>query len=154
MFVIPSFRSLKTKGKNGKISSIPIIRNNLFYTFNNNFMITVLIFLSFLRDTPAWIFSLCFQMEWVNGTYMKLYPINYHGQDHPSGDSYIFACQHGVKECEGNKMTTCAKKLTQSEEVFMAFSNCVMREFTAAAAGPKVWEKRRFILYLSYTNIF
>ncbi|XP_050728323.1 gamma-interferon-inducible lysosomal thiol reductase-like isoform X2 [Eriocheir sinensis] len=69
--------------------------------------------------------------------------INTYGKatDFPSGDSYVFVCQHGHAECVGNMMITCAKNLTQDEEVFMAFSNCVMAEFTAAAAGPQCAEQ-------------
>lgn len=69
-------------------------------------------------------------------------------QDYPVGESYIFVCQHGANECEGNMMITCAKNLTQSEDVFMAFSNCVMDEFTAAAAGPQVGKQWRNFLYI------
>ncbi len=50
----------------------------------------------------------------------------------------MFECQHGPEECEGNMMVTCAKNLTQSEEVLLDFSHCVMEVFTAAAAGPEV----------------
>ncbi|XP_050728324.1 gamma-interferon-inducible lysosomal thiol reductase-like [Eriocheir sinensis] len=61
--------------------------------------------------------------------------------DVPLGETYVFQCQHGHAECVGNMMITCAKNLTQDEKVFMAFSNCVMAEFTAAAAGPQCAEQ-------------
>ncbi|KAG0702856.1 Gamma-interferon-inducible lysosomal thiol reductase [Chionoecetes opilio] len=51
------------------------------------------------------------------------------------GGTYVFVCQHGTAECEGNMMVGCAKNLT-TEEVFMAFTDCVMEEFTGPAAGP------------------
>lgn len=57
------------------------------------------------------------------------------------GDSYIFVCQHGPNECQGNMMIACAKNLIQSEELFMDFTNCIMTVFTAAAGGPQCAEK-------------
>lgn len=83
-------------------------------------------------------------METDNCTQIKLHPIDRCWQDFPSGDSYVFVCQNGPAECEGNMMITCAKNLTQDEEVFMAFSNCVMEEFTAAASGLQVEDMNPF----------
>ncbi|KAK8387012.1 hypothetical protein O3P69_017989 [Scylla paramamosain] len=74
---------------------------------------------------------------------IMLLDVNAYGkaEDYAIGDSYIFVCQHGPDECEGNMMIACAKKLIQSEDLFMAFTNCVMTVFTAAAAGPQCAEK-------------
>ena len=35
-------------------------------------------------------------------------------------------------------MMGCAKKLIQTEDQFMDFTNCIMTDFTAAAADPEV----------------
>ncbi|XP_047484295.1 GILT-like protein 1 isoform X1 [Penaeus chinensis] len=63
--------------------------------------------------------------------------INFYGkaQDEPSPGGYAFTCQHGPEECKGNMMLTCAKKYIPSEDRYMAFVNCVMRERAGVWAG-------------------
>ncbi|CAG7829263.1 unnamed protein product, partial [Allacma fusca] len=49
--------------------------------------------------------------------------------------NYTFQCQHGPRECEGNKVHACALKYLP-EESQAAFINCSMSSSTPPEAGP------------------
>ena len=59
-------------------------------------------------------------------------------QDEPKGEGYSFSCQHGKRECEGNKMIGCANKYIKQEEIFVKFVDCVMAADDPLASGEKV----------------
>nr|XP_027232219.1 GILT-like protein 1 [Penaeus vannamei] len=74
---------------------------------------------------------------WLHLREILALDINFYGkaQTAPRPGGYVFACQHGPGECEGNMMLTCAKKHIPGEDRYMAFVNCVMRELAGVRAG-------------------
>lgn len=56
-------------------------------------------------------------------------------QELPDG---LVQCQHGPRECAGNLMMTCAKNVTEDDDVFLNFTRCVMDEMRGSDAGEMV----------------
>jgi len=55
--------------------------------------------------------------------------------------SYEFICQHGHKECDGNKMHACALKHINSTELKVEFIHCSMSSKSPPKALPECAEK-------------
>jgi len=66
-----------------------------------------------------------------------------------SSGSYEFTCQHGQKECDGNKMHACALKHINSTELKTEFIHCSMSAKSPPKALPECAEK----LEINATNI-
>ncbi|XP_068248936.1 gamma-interferon-inducible lysosomal thiol reductase-like isoform X1 [Palaemon carinicauda] len=75
---------------------------------------------------------------WRSLSQIMTVDLNAYGKSHitTEGDVYPIKCQHGPAECQGNKLLTCAKKYVEADDDFIAFSHCVMDEYTALKAGP------------------
>ncbi|XP_069956198.1 gamma-interferon-inducible lysosomal thiol reductase [Cherax quadricarinatus] len=77
---------------------------------------------------------------WLNLMDIMEIDINAYGKanDTEVDDGYVFECQHGPDECEGNIMMACAREYIEEDEFFMTFLNCIMSEFEGASAGELV----------------
>ncbi|CAL4108472.1 unnamed protein product, partial [Meganyctiphanes norvegica] len=53
------------------------------------------------------------------------------------GEGYIFNCQHGPNECEGNMMIACGKKYIQDPELEFQWISCIMSSFYPPFAGEQ-----------------
>ncbi|XP_047478942.1 gamma-interferon-inducible lysosomal thiol reductase-like [Penaeus chinensis] len=60
--------------------------------------------------------------------------------DQPSGDGYVFECQHGPGECKGNMIVVCAKKYLD-HETYVDFTLCLMSGFYPPIEGEKCAER-------------
>lgn len=58
-----------------------------------------------------------------------------------SSGSYGFTCQHGQKECDGNKMHACALKHVNSTELKVEFIHCSMSTKSPPKSLPECAEK-------------
>ncbi|XP_063597950.1 gamma-interferon-inducible lysosomal thiol reductase-like [Penaeus indicus] len=60
--------------------------------------------------------------------------------DQPSGDGYVFECQHGPGECKGNMIVACAKNYL-NHEAYVDFTLCLMSGFYPPIEGEKCAER-------------
>ncbi|XP_068211172.1 gamma-interferon-inducible lysosomal thiol reductase-like [Palaemon carinicauda] len=49
-------------------------------------------------------------------------------RDWPDGEGYIFDCQHGPEECDGNQILGCADKYVTDPDLQVAFFTCFMSQ--------------------------
>ncbi|XP_066970278.1 gamma-interferon-inducible lysosomal thiol reductase-like isoform X2 [Macrobrachium rosenbergii] len=49
-------------------------------------------------------------------------------QDWPEGEGYIFDCQHGPDECDGNQILGCADKYITDPDLLVEFFTCFMSQ--------------------------
>ncbi|XP_071449858.1 GILT-like protein 1 [Hetaerina americana] len=54
-----------------------------------------------------------------------------------SDGTIVFFCQHGPKECSGNKMQSCALSLLSTQDSQVQFVTCVMSKSDPSLAGPQ-----------------
>lgn len=71
------------------------------------------------------------------------------------GDKWVFECQHGPLECEGNLIETCALSILNNISVSLPFIHC-FEESTERSAYPQpfaIAEKCATILKIGYADI-
>lgn len=60
------------------------------------------------------------------GSIMNLTLVPYgNAQEKKDGDNWVFDCQHGAQECDGNMIETCAMAIVKNITVYMPFIHCI-----------------------------
>lgn len=70
---------------------------------------------------------------------LKIFILNYFQQSKMPNGTWVFECQHGENECQGNKEQACALSLYQNNtSVQVRFISCVMSTLRPPRAGSQV----------------
>merc|ERR1712002_460041 len=55
--------------------------------------------------------------------------------------SYVFECQHGERECNGNIVQACAVQYTSDQDTLVSLITCMMSSPAPDQAGPECFEQ-------------
>jgi len=65
--------------------------------------------------------------------------IGYFQQNQTTNGTWVFECQHGESECQGNKEQACALSLYKNNaSIQVQFISCVMSNRSSPSAGSQV----------------